>query len=161
MPPRRRISRSSRGKILRFNTDGTAPTDNPFYDGPGPNYDAIWALGLRNPFRAYYDPPTGRLFIGDVGGNIAATAWEEINLGARGANYGWPNVRGAEHQSRFHEPDLLLSPNWSRLGGRRRLRLSRDAVPGGYQGSYFFADYTQNWIKRLTLRRQRQRHGRL
>ena len=23
--------------------------------------------------------------------------------------------------------------------------------PSGYQGSYFFADYTQNWIKRLTF----------
>ena len=58
-----------RGKVLRFNMDGTIPTDNPFYDGAGPNYDAIWALGLRNPFRAYYDAPTGRLIIGDVGGN--------------------------------------------------------------------------------------------
>ena len=26
-------------------------------------------LGLRNPYRAYYDAPTGRLLIGDVGGN--------------------------------------------------------------------------------------------
>ena len=73
-----------RGKILRFNMDGTIPTDNPFYDGAGPNYDAIWALGLRNPFRAYYDAPTGRLIIGDVGGNIYSTAIEEIDIGARG-----------------------------------------------------------------------------
>ena len=43
---------SPRGKILRINPDGTVPTDNPFYDGAGPNCDAIWALGLRNPFRA-------------------------------------------------------------------------------------------------------------
>ena len=49
--------------------DGIAPTDNPFYDGAGPNWDSVWAYGLRNPFRAYYDPPTGRLFVGDVGGN--------------------------------------------------------------------------------------------
>ena len=34
------------------------------YDGSGPNYDAIWALGLRNPYRAYCDAPTGRLLIG-------------------------------------------------------------------------------------------------
>ena len=61
---------SPRGKILRINPDGTVPTDNPFYDGSGPNYDAIWALGLRNPYRAYYDAPTGRLLIGDVGGNF-------------------------------------------------------------------------------------------
>ena len=50
------------------------PTDNPFYDGAGPNIDSIWARGLRNPFRAYYDAPTGRYYIADVGGNDAATA---------------------------------------------------------------------------------------
>ena len=26
-----------------------------------------------------------------------------------------------------------------------------DQFPSGYKGSYFFADYTQNWIKRLTF----------
>ena len=75
---------SPRGKIHRINPDGTVPTDNPFYDGNGPNVDSIWALGLRNPYRAYYDAPTGRLFVGDVGGNDAATAKEEVNLGAEG-----------------------------------------------------------------------------
>ena len=49
---------SPRGKIHRINPDGTVPTDNPFYDGAGPNWDSIWAYGLRNPFRAYYDAPT-------------------------------------------------------------------------------------------------------
>ena len=29
-----------RGKVMRVNPDGTVPTDNPFYDGSGPNYDA-------------------------------------------------------------------------------------------------------------------------
>ena len=33
--------------------------------------------------------------------------------------------------------------------------------PSSYQGSYFFADYAQNWIKRLTLRRERERQRRL
>jgi glucose/arabinose dehydrogenase len=74
-----------RGKIHRINPDGTVPTDNPFYDGTGPNYDAVWALGLRNPYRAYYDAPTGRLIIGDVGGNDYSTAIEEVDIGARGA----------------------------------------------------------------------------
>src|SRR6185436_5291689 len=41
-----------RGKILRMNTDGTPPPDNPFYnaaDGIGAT-DYIYALGMRNPF---------------------------------------------------------------------------------------------------------------
>jgi hypothetical protein len=31
-------------------------------------------LGLRNPFRAYYDAPTGRFYVRDVGGNVTSTA---------------------------------------------------------------------------------------
>src|SRR6185436_17188179 len=42
---------SPRGKILRFNGDGTVPFDNPFHDGQTPT-DWIWALGLRDPAHA-------------------------------------------------------------------------------------------------------------
>src|SRR5207245_5366847 len=35
---------SVRGKILRYNTDGTVPSDNPFGSG-----NPVWAIGLRNP----------------------------------------------------------------------------------------------------------------
>ncbi|HEU4724602.1 MAG TPA: PQQ-dependent sugar dehydrogenase, partial [Candidatus Eisenbacteria bacterium] len=83
-----------RGKLLRINPDGTIPTDNPFYDGAGPNHDEIWAYGLRNPVRASYDPVSGRIYIGDVGGNDSNTAKEEINVGVAGANYGWPLCEG-------------------------------------------------------------------
>src|SRR5207344_307873 len=86
---------SPRGKILRINRDGTVPTDNPFYDGTGPNRDEIWARGLRNPFRAFYDSLSGRLYVGDVGGNDYSTAQEEVNLGVAGANYGWPTCEGS------------------------------------------------------------------
>lgn len=37
---------SQHGKILRVNADGSIPLDNTFYDGAGPNADAIWSLGL-------------------------------------------------------------------------------------------------------------------
>src|SRR5437773_2279226 len=62
---------SYRGKIMRINPDGSVPTDNPFYDGNGPNKDQIWAYGVRNPFRMSIDPITGRMYFGDVGGNDA------------------------------------------------------------------------------------------
>ena len=141
---------SPRGKILRFNPDGTVPTDNPFYDGAGPHYDAIWALGLRNPYRAYYDSPTGRLFIGDVGGNDPSTAQEEVNLGVRGANYGWPNSEGA--CSAPCSGPLYSYPHNGRdasvTGG---FVYHGSKFPASMQGNYFFADYAQNWIKRLTL----------
>ncbi|MCV7071961.1 PQQ-dependent sugar dehydrogenase, partial [Mycobacterium rufum] len=142
---------SPRGKVLRFNTDGTIPTDNPFYDGSGPNYDAVWALGLRNPYRAYYDAPTGRLLIGDVGGNDPSTAVEELNVGVRGANYGWPNVEGNSTNPAYTSP-IYSYPHLGRdaaiTGG---FVYHGTQFPSSYQGSYFFADYAQNTIKRLTF----------
>ena len=141
---------SPRGKLHRINPNGTVPTDNPFYDGNGPNVDSIWALGLRNPYRAYYDLPTGRLFIGDVGGNDPATSKEEVNLGAAGANYGWPNSEGP-----CASP--CKSPLYSYAHNGRDASITGGFVyhgtqfPSSYQGSYFFADYAQNWIKRLTF----------
>jgi glucose/arabinose dehydrogenase/chitodextrinase len=140
-----------RGKILRFNMDGTVPTDNPFYDGAGPNYDAIWALGLRNPFRAYYDAPTGRLIIGDVGGNVYATAIEEIDIGARGANYGWPNVEAPNGNPAYTAPAYYYPHNGRDAAVVAGFVYHGTQFPSSYQGSFFFADYTQNWIKRLTF----------
>ena len=141
---------SPRGKIHRINADGTVPLDNPFYDGTGPNVDSVWALGLRNPFRGSYDAPTGRLFVGDVGGNVDSTATEHLDLGAAGANYAWPN-----YESNAPSPYTNGIYNYAHNG--------RDACivagfvyhgtqfPSSYEGSFFFADYAQNWIKRLTF----------
>jgi glucose/arabinose dehydrogenase len=43
---------SFRGKILRMNLDGTAPSDNPFYNASNgiTATDYVYAYGLRNPF---------------------------------------------------------------------------------------------------------------
>lgn len=142
---------SPRGKILRFNPDGTVPTDNPFYDGNGPNYDAIWALGLRNPYRAYYDAPTGRLIIGDVGGNDYSTAIEEVDIGVRGANYGWPNIEAPNGNPAYTAPIYYYPHNGRDAAITGGFVYHGTQFPSSYQGSYFFADYTQNWIKRLTF----------
>ena len=74
-----------KGKILRINKDGTIPTGNPFYSTASGNNRAIWAVGLRNPFKFAVKPGTGTIFINDVG----EKTWEEINRGASGANYAW------------------------------------------------------------------------
>ena len=142
---------SPRGKIHRMNLDGTVPTDNPFYDGNGPNWDSIWAYGLRNPYRAYYDAPTGRMFIGDVGGNDYSTAKEEVDLGARGANYGWPNFEGNCPAPACTSPLYTYAHNGRDAAVTGGFVYHGSAFPSGYDGSYFFADYTQNWIRRLTL----------
>src|SRR5437899_1272957 len=47
------------GKILRINPDGSIPTDNPFVATATNKGQAIWALGLRNPFTFAFHPITG------------------------------------------------------------------------------------------------------
>ena len=81
------------GKILRFNDDGSIPSDNPFFGNQTGLARAIWAFGLRNPFTFAVQPQTGIIHINDVGLNT----WEEINLGAAGANYGWPESEGPDN----------------------------------------------------------------
>jgi glucose/arabinose dehydrogenase len=78
------------GKVLRLNSDGSIPTDNPFYNQATGKYRSIWALGLRNPFTFAVGAGDGRIFINDVGQNT----YEEINDGVAGDNYGWPNCEG-------------------------------------------------------------------
>ena len=46
------------------------PNDNPFV-GQSNVLEEFFCLGLRSPHRMTYDPPTGRIFIGDVGESCA------------------------------------------------------------------------------------------
>ena len=141
---------SPRGKVHRINPDGTVPTDDPFFDGVGPNWDSVWASGLRNPYRAYYDAPTGRYYIADVGGNDPSTAREEIDIGVAGANYGWPDSEG-------NCSSPCTSPVFSYPHNDRDAAITGGFVyhgtefPARYRGAYFYADYTQNWIRGIKL----------
>lgn len=142
---------SYHGKILRLNPDGTAPTDNPFHDGGGPNLDVIWARGLRNPFRISFDPGTGRMYIADVGDNNVNTSIEEVNIGAAGANFGWPLAEGTTTIPGITNP-IFTYPHAGRdasiTGG---FVYRTGGFPSEFSGSYFYGDYAQNWIRRLTL----------
>jgi glucose/arabinose dehydrogenase len=87
------------GKVLRIDVDNPSggnqygiPASNPFVASGGGILKEIWAFGFRNPWRFSFDPPTGRLWLGDVGDN----QWEEINIVRKGRNYGWPRMEGNE-----------------------------------------------------------------
>ena len=88
------------GKILRINSDGSIPTDNPFFNTASGANRSIWALGLRNPFTFAFQPTTGRLFIDDVG----QSTFEEINDGIAGSIYGWPTTEGPTTNPNFRSP---------------------------------------------------------
>src|SRR5215204_30010 len=136
------------GKLLRINKDGTIPTDNPFYATASGKNRAIWALGLRNPFKFAIQPTTGTTFINDVGED----AWEEINRGAAGANYGWPRYEGPESNPAYRNPVFAY-----RNGSMKDTRCAITSgafynpttrqYPSGYVGDYFFADLCSGWIR--------------
>lgn len=148
------------GKVLRVRTDGTIPADNPFLSIPGAA-PRIWARGLRNPFRISVDSLDGTVWIGDVGGN-GPTAWEEVNQGLSGANYGWPQQEGEtcsiancsaytlpsfnyEHEDHeYHYGDdqgsITVGPVYR-----------ANAFPIAYRGNVFVADYSNLWIRRLVF----------
>jgi glucose/arabinose dehydrogenase len=139
------------GKVLRINTNGSIPLDNPFYDGAGPNRDEIWAYGLRNPYRMSIDPLSGRMYIGDVGGNDGNTAIEELNLGIAGANYGWPLGEGETGIPGTTDPIFSYAHNNLESAITAGFIYHGSQFPSEYQGSFFFGDYANNTIKRLTL----------
>jgi glucose/arabinose dehydrogenase len=142
--------RNLKGKMLRINKAGTIPRDNPFYDRATGRNRAIWALGLRNPFTFAIQPPTGKMFINDVGNQ----RWEEINRGAAGANYGWPRYEGPESDPGYRNPVFAYrhgSTNTTgcAISGGAFYNPTNRQFPRGYVGDYFFADLCSGWIRRL------------
>jgi len=111
------------GKILRIDpaTGAGLPT-NPWFDptDPNSNISKVWAMGLRNPFRATLRPGTGSpdptsgqpgsLYVGDVGWY----SWEEINVSKIGGeNFGWPAYEGMEPMDDYYDesPQNMDAPN--------------------------------------------------
>ena len=138
------------GKILRMNSDGSIPTDNPFYNTATGANRMIWALGLRNPFTFGFQPGTGRLFINDVG----QSTWEEINDGIAGSNYGWPTCEGACSPANANFRDPLFQyghGNGPTVGcaivGAAFYNPPVNQFPASYIGKYFFADLCSGWIR--------------
>ena len=76
-----------KGKILRFNDDGTTPPDNPFV-GRHNAHPEIFAYGVRNPQGLFIDPSTGTIWEHEHG----PRGGDELNIIARGHNYGWPAI---------------------------------------------------------------------
>ncbi len=143
------------GKILRLNRDGTPAADNPEsisgISGTTQGvYRAIWAAGLRNPFTFAFQPGTGRMFINDVG----AEAWEEIDEGASGRNFGWPATEGdfdAAQYPAFTRPVYALSHDGdgAAIVGGVFYNPREHTFPPGYHGAYFFCEFIHDWIKRI------------
>ncbi len=82
------------GSVLRINTDGSIPTDNPFADGKK-GAKEIWSIGHRNPQGATLHKRTGKVWTVEHG----AAGGDEINKPEPGKNYGWPVISYGTHYS--------------------------------------------------------------
>lgn len=157
------LTRSS-GKVIRIRPDGTIPPDNPFVDGPGGLDDGIYAFGLRNPYRARWDFPSGRLFIGEVGGNNNLLSWEDVHVlaaGDAGRNFGWPYCEGACDNPDFaatcncnlHDDPIFAYPHAGAgaavVGGVVYRGSQFPADP--FYGAYLYGDYVRGWVRYLTF----------
>ena len=150
---------SWRGKILRIRDDGSAPSDNPFYDGTNSIRSRVWLYGIRNPFRFMLNPTTNEPYFGDVGWNT----WEELNRGMVGKNYGWPCYEGVNQQPQYQSAFLqcrqlaasAVTPpvyTYDHNTGQALIGgpfYTGTTYPEQYRGSFFFIDYGGNFIRRL------------
>ncbi|HEY1305696.1 MAG TPA: PQQ-dependent sugar dehydrogenase [Vicinamibacterales bacterium] len=75
------------GKVLRINTDGSIPKDNPFVGKAGARGE-IFALGFRDDQGVAIHPKTGRLWASEHG----PRGGDEINEIEKGKNYGFPVI---------------------------------------------------------------------
>jgi glucose/arabinose dehydrogenase len=149
------------GKMLRITRDGAVPPDNPWQGAgtascrtgdapPGTRCQETFAWGLRNPFRFAMDPGAlgTRFFINDVGQG----AWEEIDLGQMGADYGWNCREGAHGNPSAGSlcsplPTGMVDPIHEYSHGTGCGSITGGAFvptgfwPVGYDGSYLYADY--------------------
>jgi glucose/arabinose dehydrogenase len=149
------------GKLLRLNADGSIPSDNPFFQTRTGLARAIWASGLRNPFTFAVQPETGRIHINDVGEGT----WEEINLGAAGANYGWPGSEGPDHLGSGIAAPLFAYRHTATPApgtGPGGFFVGRSIAGGAFyptsgpfpaelRGNYFFADFVSRFVGVIDL----------
>jgi glucose/arabinose dehydrogenase len=140
------------GKILRLNSDGSIPTDNPFYATTTGNSRAIWALGLRNPYTTAIHPITGKFFINDVGDGLA----EEINEGKAGYNYGYPDAEGhstslpAGMKGTYGDPLTYYGHgDGCAITGATFYHPAANTFGTSYTDLFFYADYCGGWIKTM------------
>jgi glucose/arabinose dehydrogenase len=100
------------GKILRVNSDGSVPADNPFGN-------AVYSYGHRNPQGLAWNAD-GELFATEHGpsGDRGLCCRDEVNRIERGGNYGWPEITGGQTRRGTVAPVLTSgdSGTWAPAG---------------------------------------------
>lgn len=131
---------SLNGKVLRVNSDGTIPNDNPLIPGAVAR-SAVFTWGNRNPQGLAFEPGTGRVFEVEHGDSTH----DEINILAAGANYGYPIYRGPVNRPGY------VDPAWS--SGNVTLATSGGAFLNGAQWGAWSGSFVVATLKEQDLRR--------
>ncbi len=130
------------GKILRLNSDGTVPSDNPF---PG---SYVYSYGHRNPQGLAWQPGTNRLYETEHGpsGIAPDCCRDEVNLIEPGKNYGWPEITGDLTRAGMVSPIIHSGNNttWAPSG-------ATFVTQGPWAGSLLFTGLRGLALYRLTL----------
>jgi glucose/arabinose dehydrogenase len=141
--------------LLRLDVDHgdpyAIPPSNPFASGTGGARE-VWAKGLRNPWRYAFDPPTGLLYIADVGQGLH----EEVDVqpaNAGGLNYGWNIMEGLScyNATTCARTGLTLPVlDYGHTNGACSITggyVYRGSAIPGILGHYFYSDYCAGFLR--------------
>ncbi|MDP9426174.1 MAG: PQQ-dependent sugar dehydrogenase [Actinomycetota bacterium] len=125
------------GKILRINSDGTIPADNPFPNSP------VYSYGHRNVQGLAWDEG-GQLYATEFGQNT----FDEVNRIEPGGNYGWPEVEGTGGEPEFIDPISTWATSEASPSGATILK---DGAIPQWEGDFFMAGLRGQRLWRLDL----------
>lgn len=141
------------GKIVRIAPDGGVPNDNPFVgrDGAKPE---IWSYGHRNQQGLAIHPASGQLWEHEHG----PRGGDEVNVVAKGKNYGWPvigygidysgaKIHDSTQKSGMEQPVKYWVPSIAPSG---MAFYTGDLFPA-WKGSLFVGALAGQILVRLTL----------
>jgi glucose/arabinose dehydrogenase len=125
------------GKILRINSDGSIPKDNPVSNSP------IYSYGHRNPQGLDWDE-SGNLVATEHGpSGWHGVAHDEINVIVPGKNYGWPDIIGSETMEGLVTPIFNTGDDtWAPSGAEF---YDGDKIPQ-WSGKFFVATLRGNHL---------------
>jgi glucose/arabinose dehydrogenase len=145
---------SDMGKVLRINSDGSIPKDNPFAAQTGAHPE-IFALGFRDVQGVTINPRTGALWTSEHG----PRGGDEINIVEKGKNYGYPVIGyGREYsgkpingdrtaQQGMEQPVYFWTPDIAPAG----LAFYDGRLFPAWQGDLFVAALAGKSLVRLVL----------
>jgi aldose sugar dehydrogenase len=148
------------GKVVRIESDGRVPGDNPFGTRPGARPE-VWSYGHRNPQGAAIHPQTGELWITEHG----PRGGDELNVAHAGQNYGWPRVTYGVAYSGKKIGEGTEAPGtvqplhyWKPSIGTSGLAFYTSQQIPGWRGSAFVGGLVSRSLSRLEMEGQRIVH---